>query len=808
VSAEPTYQTDEAWLRLIAEHSRDLVLLLDLEGRILYASPSHVTVLGRNPGDVIGLPVSEFIHPDDREIQRRAFLERLQTGEAKRLEVRILKADGDYIPVESLGVAIRNAANRIEAVVISGREITERKLWEEESQNRELRLRMILERTPALLWNTDRDLRFTSAIGGGLIRLGLEPSELVGLTLFELFQTADPAFPAIAAHRRALEGEAITYEIQWAQRVYQSHAEPLRDATGSVIGVSGVTIDVTDSREAQRNLRRSEARYRTLFERNLAGVYRSSLDGEMLECNHAFARVLGFDSVEEIMSRPTWEHYFSPADREAVIEALKDKTELLNFEICLKRKDGSPVWVLQNEALVWDEDAQTHWMEGTIIDITARKTAEDRIEHQAYHDHLTDLPNRLLFNDRLSLAVAQSRRHRERLTVMFLDLDHFKLINDTMAHSAGDELLRSVSSRLQNVVRQEDTVARMGGDEFTLLLPDVRDEKDAAKIAQGLLEALRAPFFIQGREVFVTGSIGVSMYPSDGTDADTLIKNADSAMYRAKDVGRDNFQFYTPLAQHRAEARLSMETALRHALERGEFFLEYQPQVSLQSGRVVGVEALIRWRHPERGVVPPKEFISLAEEIGLILPIGEWVLRTACEQTMRWQREKGTNLRIAVNLSARQLQSATLLGTVERVLTETGLAPGCLDLEVTESLAMRDTDLTSSVLRQLKRLGIKVSMDDFGTGYSSLSYLKNLPIDRLKIDQLFVREIASNRVDETIVDAVIKMAHSIGLTTVAEGVETVEQNDILARLGCDDMQGFLYSRPLPVERMSDFVGKG
>jgi predicted signal transduction protein with EAL and GGDEF domain len=361
---------------------------------------------------------------------------------------------------------------------------------------------------------------------------------------------------------------------------------------------------------------------------------------------------------------------------------------------------------------------------------------------------------------------------------------------------------------LQNVVRQEDTVARMGGDEFTLLLPDVRDEKDAAKIAQGLLEALRAPFFIQGREVFVTGSIGVSMYPSDGTDADTLIKNADSAMYRAKDVGRDNFQFYTPLAQHRAEARLSMETALRHALERGEFFLEYQPQVSLQSGRVVGVEALIRWRHPERGVVPPKEFISLAEEIGLILPIGEWVLRTACEQTVRWQREKGTNLRIAVNLSARQLQSATLLGTVERVLTETGLAPGCLDLEVTESLAMRDTDLTSSVMRQLKRLGIKVSMDDFGTGYSSLSYLKNLPIDRLKIDQLFVREIASNRVDETIVDAVIKMAHSIGLTTVAEGVETVEQNDILARLGCDEMQGFLYSRPLPVERMSDFVGKG
>ena len=802
------FADDATLLRLVAEHSRDLVLLLDLSGRILYASPSNEHILGVAPRSMYGRHVTDFIHPEDHAIQRHVFEERLKTGEAKRAEFRVLTRDGRAIHIESLGAPVRNVGGAVEALVVTGRDISERKAWEEQLREREQHVRILLERSPALLWSTDRDLRVTSVIGGGADRLRLDPGNLIGTAIADILRVSDATEAAVDAHERALQGEAVSFEVALSQRMYHAHVEPIRDRGGCIIGVSGVLLDITESRTAQRNLKRSEERYRTLFERNLAGVYRSTLDGRLVECNQAFARVLGYDSVEEVLARPTWDFYFSRSDRERVIAALKDKTELLNFEICLKRRDGSPVWVLQNEALVYGEEERSHFMEGTIIDITARKNAEERIEHQAYHDHLTDLPNRLLFNDRLALAVAHARRHRKRLTVMFLDLDHFKLINDTMAHAAGDELLRAVSSRLQSVLRQEDTVARMGGDEFTILLPEVHDEKDAARVAQSLLDSFRAPFFVQGREVFTTASIGISVYPNDGADVDTLIKNSDSAMYRAKEAGRDNFQFFTPLAHQRAETRLSMETALRHALERGEFFLEYQPQVSFHERRVVGVEALIRWQHPQRGTIPPKEFIALAEEIGLILPIGEWVLRTACAQVRKWQIDTGVSLRVAVNLSARQLQSATLIGSVERVLADTGLAPHLLDLEVTESLAMRDTDLTSSVLRQFKRLGITVSMDDFGTGYSSLSYLKNLPIDRLKIDQLFVREIATSRVDETIVDAVIKMAHSIGLATVAEGVETQQQSETLARLGCDEMQGYLYSRPVPVEEMTLFVGKG
>lgn len=683
VNGDGAFPESDAW-RLIAEHSRDLVLLLDLSGRILYASPSHLPILGLDPASLVGVPASEHIHPDDREVQREAFRKRLETGHSEGVDIRVRKADGDFLLVESLGAPIRNERGDVESIVISARDISAR-------------------------------------------------------------------------------------------------------------------------HEAERKLRRSQERYRVIFERNLAGVYRSTVDGRLLECNPAFAKMLGFDSVEEVLQIPTWDLYFSRSDREVLIEKLTERREMHNFEICLRKKDGSPVWVLQNDAMVYDTDDGTPYMEGTIVDITARKNAEERIEHQAYHDHLTDLPNRLLFHDRLSLAVANARAQGDRLTVMFLDLDHFKLINDTMAHSAGDELLRRVAVTLQSHLRSEDTVSRMGGDEFTILLPHVKDENEAAKVAQSILDALTVPVYIHGREVFVSGSIGISMFPSDGDEPETLIKNADSAMYRAKDAGRNNFQFHTPMAQHRAEARLTMETSLRHALEREEFYLEYQPQVSLETGAIVGVEALIRWQHPDKGVVAPLEFIGIAEEIGLILPIGEWVLSTACRQLAQWNKAGAPPLRLSVNLSPRQFQSSSLIEYIAKIIEESCLTPGILDLEITESLAMRDTELTIGILRKIKELGVSASIDDFGTGYSSLSSLKTLPIGRLKIDELFVREIATNPIDEAIVDAIIKMAHSMGLSVIAEGVEEQAQRDVLGRLGCDEMQGFLFSRPAGPEKVLEML---
>jgi len=428
------------------------------------------------------------------------------------------------------------------------------------------------------------------------------------------------------------------------------------------------------------------------------------------------------------------------------------------------------------------------------------------IQHQAYHDALTDLPNRTLFHDRLSLAIAHSRRSGGTLVVMLVDLDHFKLINDTLGHSTGDQMLKLVAIRMQSILRQDDTVARAGGDEFSLLLSDLRSEDDIARLAQKIRRTLAEPFHIGGRELYVTASVGIGLFPGDGEDAEGIIKAVDLALFRAKDLGRDNYQFYTPVAQSRAQERLALENSLRRALEREELEIHYQPQLDLASTEIIGVEALIRWRHPSRGLVYPGEFIHLAEEIGLILPIGEWVLRSACQEALDWINRSQDPLRLAVNLSARQFQQPGLNSMVERILKQTGFPASRLEIEITESVAMQNIDLTIPILQAFRDSGIGVAIDDFGTGYSSLSYLKLLPIDTLKIDQSFIREIATAKRDARIVRAVIEMAHSLGLRVVAEGVETEEQRDTLQGLECDEIQGFLFSRPVPADEIERLLG--
>ena len=548
-------------------------------------------------------------------------------------------------------------------------------------------------------------------------------------------------------------------------------------------------------------LQDTETRYRTLFERNLAGVYRSTVDGRLLECNEAFARILGYDSIEDVMSRPTWDLYFTADDRNEAVSLLRERGHLLNFELRMRRKDGTPVWVLENET-IREEEGRPAIIEGTIVDVTDRKIAEDRIQYQTYHDPLTNLPNRSLFADRLQLSIAHARRSGSQLAVFVIDLDHFKLINDTMGPAAGDDLLRSVAARLQGNLRQDETLARMGGDEFTVLLTDVQQAEGPAKVARRLIESFREPHLVHGREIFVTASLGIALYPGDGEDTDTLVRNADHAMYRAKELGRDTFQFHTAATQQRTAERLLLETSLRRALDRSEFFIEYQPQITLGTGEIVAVEALVRWRHPDRGVVPPNSFIPLAEEIGVILPLGEWVLRSATEQVAKWSGAGCHPVRIAVNLSPRQFQHAGLRQLVERILRETGLEPGRLELEITESLAMRDAESSRALLGEFKNLGIRLTIDDFGTGYSSLSYLKLLPIHSLKIDRSFIHDISRDRVDRAIVKSMIEMAHSLGLTVVAEGVEFAEQRCVLEDLGCDDMQGFLFSRPIAASALA------
>ncbi|HEX7149866.1 MAG TPA: EAL domain-containing protein [Thermoanaerobaculia bacterium] len=769
--------------RLVAQHTRDLILILDPRGHIMWASPSSTTVLGRPPETVVGHHCGEFLHPDDRELQRDVFRLRLDEKHPRRVELRVQRADGTYVETESLGVPIFAADGSVEKVLICARDITERK-------HVERRMRSILEQLPANVWTADRDLIITSSQGGGLAAVGLQPGQLNGLSLEVFLQDTSVASLAMDVHRRALQGETIAYETQWRDRDLLMRVQPLRDANGAIEGVIGMTFDITDQKRAER-------RYQSLFARNLAGVFRSTVSGRLLECNEAFVRMFGYASAEEMASLDMPSVYFSSQDREELITVIRARGEIANFEVRLRRRDGQVLWALLNETIVRDEATGDDILEGTIIDITARKVAEERIEYQAFHDSLTDLPNRFLFNDRLALAVAQAKRHGRSVAVLFLDLDHFKLINDTMAHSAGDELLRAVAARLMSCLRSDDTVARIGGDEFVFILPEFDQSSaaaGAAKVAEKVLDAVRHPFMIHGRELFVSASVGIAISPHDGSDADTIVKNADSAMYRAKELGRNNYQFFTPLAQRRAEVRLTLETALRRALEREELFLVYQPIVDLRTGSISGFEALVRWQRPGFGVVEPKDFIPLAEEIGMIVPIGEWVLWSGCRQMHAWHERGHRDLRLSINLSPRQFQHESMIRMVEGVLEETQFDARRLDLEITESLSIRDSDLTIGRLSHFRSLGISVSLDDFGTGYSSLGQLRFLPIDTVKIDRSFITDLHDDGAEKAIVQAIITMAHSLKLRVVAEGVETEEQRRIVTALGCDEMQGWLFSR--------------
>ncbi|MHB8743444.1 MAG: GGDEF/EAL domain-containing response regulator [Sulfuricaulis sp.] len=441
-------------------------------------------------------------------------------------------------------------------------------------------------------------------------------------------------------------------------------------------------------------------------------------------------------------------------------------------------------------------------------DITERMQSQERLHYLAHHDALTDMPNRVLFAERLKQALSRSQWHKRVLAVLFLDLDRFKIVNDTLGHEVGDRLLQAMAARLHSCVRDGDTVARFGGDEFAVFLDDVASPDDVAPIAQKFLEALARPLTVDDHEFFITASIGIGLYPNDGTDPQTLMKNADTAMYRAKQQGGNTYQFYQAEMNAHALKRLDMETHLRRALERQEFVLHYQPQIDLMSGGVIGFEALIRWQRPGSGLVPPMEFIPLLEETGLIVPVGEWVLRAACAQYHAWRAAGLPPSRVAVNVSSRQFNGGGLIETAGRVIQDTRLEPGVLELEITESVIMKNPQAVVETLRTLSSMGVRLAIDDFGTGYSSLSYLKRFPIDILKIDQTFVRDIITDPNDAAIVTAIITMAHSLDIHVVAEGVETPEQLEFLRARGCDFMQGYYFSPPRPADEIEHLLKSG
>lgn len=525
--------------------------------------------------------------------------------------------------------------------------------------------------------------------------------------------------------------------------------------------------------------------------------------------NPAFERITGYP-CKEVIGRNIgllWEKEPDQSGikeiRACVLEQREGHAVLRNY-----RKDGELFWSDLYIAPVRDDGGNVSHYVAAQYDITANKRYESELEFQTNRDALTGLANRNLLRDRLEQAISYAYRYGHPIWVLFVDLDRFKFINDTLGHQAGDVLLKAVATRVQSSVRDTDTVARMGGDEFVLVLPERMDAGLSTGIVKRIMDAIAQPLTIEGHEFFISCSIGLSVYPSDGTTPEELIKHADVAMYRAKETGRNNFQFYTSEMNERALERLRIEGDLRNALERNEFVLYYQPQVDLRTREIVGVEALIRWQHPELGMVAPMRFIGLAEETGLIVPIGAWAIHEACRQARLWQQNGLGHLRVAVNLSARQFSQQDLVDTVATALNESGLAPQYLEIELTESLVMADVDHAIGILRELKALGVKLSIDDFGTGYSSLSYLKRFPIDVLKIDRSFVNDITIDPDDAAIVTSIISLAHSLRLQVIAEGVETIEQLSYLRKHECDQIQGYFFSRPIPAEAMGRMLQDG
>jgi len=547
----------------------------------------------------------------------------------------------------------------------------------------------------------------------------------------------------------------------------------------------------------QRALKESEQRFRHLAA-NIPQVFWVAAPGyqQILYVSPAYEKVWG-RSIESLLAHADdWRNAIHPCDRARVEQVLQARQPHgFDHEYRIEHADGSVHWIHDRAFPIFGDNGAVILMTGIAEDITVRKESEERLLFLAHYDSLSGLPNRILFYDRLQQSLALARRRQYCVAVIFLDLDHFKLVNDTAGHAAGDRLLQQVSQRLKEAVRSADTVGRFGGDEFALMLCELDGPKAAEMVAQKLMHVLNKPFELNGREVFVTASAGISLFPLDGDDPDTLIKHADTAMYRAKEAGRTNYQFFKTEMNAVGAERVSLESQLRRALERDEFVLHYQPKVSFASGKITGVEALLRWNHPELGMVAPGRFVPILEDNGLIVPVGAWVLSEVCRQLKHWN-ELGLSLCVAVNLSSRQLQHKEFERSVNEILRDAAIDPRQIELEITESVLMRNPEHAAQVLESLKTLGLRLSVDDFGTGYSSLSYLKRFPLDALKIDRSFVQDLINGSGDAAIVQAIVALAQTLKLKTVAEGIESQAQFALLKALQCNEYQGYYFSRPV------------
>lgn len=783
--------------KALIENSLDIIALVSEDGRFLRVNGAAREILGYEPTEMQGQPYAAFLSPDELE-RMRTVDAGLRTGKntVRNFETRWRCKNGG---IAHLSLSVR-WSDDAKVMYATARDVTENYAMREELRKSRDRMLTMLESIGDAFFALDRDWRLTYVNRKTADFVGRKPEELVRRILWDAVPEILTSH-AMPYYRRAMDtGERVSFDTFWEPtrawcevRVYPSED-----------GIAIYFHDITDRRRAEDAIRASEERFRKVIEMTPAGYAFVDAAGTLLDVNPALCDITGFQK-EELIGRNIDSHL--PVGRSGTeLFAKKDVVFLHGEEALIHHKSGRRIYVLANANIDRDENGTAVSMTAFVTDITERKQTEGRLAQLATHDTLTGLPNRSLLNERLQHMLDISGTAIP-VAVLFLDLDRFKEVNDSMGHGPGDQLLNEVARRLKANLRPNDIVARLGGDEFVVAIPCSRGTSSAKRIVEKLFAALAEPMDISGQEVIVRASVGISMYPQDGTTKEVLLQNADIAMYRAKAAGRNGYCFFEAEMSAEVKSRMTIEQSLHHALARNEFELHYQPRLDLNSMQVVGLEALIRWNHPQLGRVPPLDFISLAEERGFIEPIGKWVLDEACRQARALMDKLDLPLRVSVNLSARQLKDRRLVDHVREALQRSDLPASLLELELTESALVEDMEQSIEMFQQLKSLGVSLAVDDFGTGYSGLAYLGHFPLDVLKLDRSFINAESKRKGNGKVIKAFVDMAHALNLSVVAEGVETSETLEFLRKIACDEAQGYLIARPLPADALVEFLAQ-
>jgi len=811
---ESLRQSEELYTKLV-NAIPDIVVRTDLEGNILFANDYTLLRTGYRREEIEGRNILRFIAPEDHERvieDVQLMIERYRGPK----EYKLILKDGSLIPIEVNGDVLRNEDGTPFELVDVCRDITERKHTEMILRENEERLRGITENIPGFIFRfhaTDNGEYGLSYASGRLKDFFGEMGDLNELFPFFFSHVYDEDRDRFL---KSIE-TAVKQEMPWdfigrlqsesGEKIwFRGLSTPTRYENQLVF--DGLLLDITEQKNMEEALRQSEEKYRNILENIQEGYFEVDLAGNFTFFNDSMCRLYDYSSKE--MKGMNYRRYTDDENAKLIFQAFhrvyKKNESIRELSWRVITKDGQTKYVEASVALIKDSSGKATGFKGIVRDVTERKRLEQELKNMATHDVLTGLPNRLMFSQLLNHALQTARRYKRQFAVFFIDLDRFKIINDTMGHEAGDQLLKEIANRFRQSLRAVDIVSRLGGDEFVILIEDVSKPDQIAALAQKMLAAALKPVKILGKECRVTASIGISVYPMDGEDDQTLIKNADAAMYFAKEEGKNNYQFYSKKIKTLSTERMSIETNLRLALDRKEFFLDYQARMDFKTGMITGVEALLRWENPYLGSVTPTQFIPIAEESGLILPIGRWVLKTACTQNVLWQSLGLPHVIISVNLSLRQMMDEHFVEELKAILVETGMQPNYLELEISESMLMHDPSRMIAILTKIKKMGIRIAIDNFGTGYSSLAQIKNFPVDTLKVDRSFVRNITQDE-DTSIIESIINIGKHLSLTVVAEGVETQAQDDFLRKLICDEMQGYYFSKPVSPDQFANLLRK-